>query len=121
MRLTRDQLKQLLARNPQIRCDDQTLAKVSPPLEEPGTPDALDQVVPAQTKSQSRPLVRFIFRRLQLWDVDAVAGGSKDLLDGLQEAGLIPGDRPDQIRFEAFQEQVKTKRQEGTVIELIDF
>lgn len=64
------------------------------------------------------PLVRFTLRRVRLLDVDAEGGSCKDLLDGLQYAGLIHGDRKDQIRFQVDQQKVAHFYEEETIIEI---
>lgn len=121
-------LKAILARNPAItveRDDNDKPAriylscnKVHTPVEERGTPDALDEVVPGEETRQTRPIVRFIFYRTRLLDADARAHGCKDMLDGLVEAGFIPGDREEEIDFDAKQIKVSYKKDERTEIEI---
>lgn len=65
-----------------------------------------------------RPAVRFTLSRVRLLDADAKWGSIKDLLDGLAYAGLIPGDREDQITLEVTQEKVRSYKEEETVIEV---
>lgn len=72
-----------------------------------------------KAQSDDRIIVRFIGRRTRPLDPDNFAGGCKDLLDGLRHAGLIPGDRPDQIVFVTEQIKVSHRWQESTVIELL--
>ncbi len=64
------------------------------------------------------PLVRFKLCRVRLLDVDAKWGSVKDLLDGLQYAGLIRGDREGEIRLEVEQERVSHFAEERTEIHL---
>jgi hypothetical protein len=80
---------------------------------------ALDGHDAGETQGAGCPLVRFTLRRVKLLDVDAKFGSIKDLLDALQYAGAIRGDREGQIRLEVLQEKVKTYAQEETQIEVI--
>ena len=64
------------------------------------------------------PLVRFTLRRVKLLDIDAKYGSIKDLLDGLQYAGLIHGDREGEIRLEVNQQKVAHYKDEKTIIEV---
>jgi hypothetical protein len=66
----------------------------------------------------SCPLVCFTLHRVQLLDVDAKYGSVKDLLDGLQYAGLIAGDKEGQIDLKVEQIKVKHREEEQTVIEI---
>ena len=65
-----------------------------------------------------RPGVVFTLHRVRLLDTDAKHGSCKDLLDGLAYAGLIPGDREDQITLDVRQEKVASFKVEQTVIEI---
>jgi hypothetical protein len=65
-----------------------------------------------------RPRVRFVLCRVRLLDVDAKYGSVKDLLDGLATAGLIPGDREDQVSIEVHQFKVRHYEDEETLIEI---
>ena len=71
-----------------------------------------------KTQSARRPHVCFTLCRIKLLDVDAKYGSIKDLLDSLQYARLIQGDREDQITLEVRQEKVAHRCEEKTVIEL---
>ena len=118
--MTEEQLKQLLLRNPEISArDNSTLRPILASDPQPGEENALVQMAERETESETRITVRFTFRCLKLTDADVIHGRGKDLLDGLQNAQLIPGDREDQIRLEATQEKVTSKNQEGTLIEII--
>lgn len=72
-----------------------------------------------ETQGPGCPLVRFTLCRVRLLDVDAKYGSTKDLLDGLQHAGLIRGDKEGQITLEVNQVKVKSFKQEKTIIEII--
>lgn len=71
-----------------------------------------------KTPRARRPHVRFTLCRTRLLDVDAKYDSIKDLLDGLQYAGLIPGDREDQITLEVEQIKVAHRKDEMTRIEI---
>ncbi len=86
-----------------------------PPCERPAplAPDCC-----RETQSTGCPLVRFTLRRVRLLDVDAKYASVKDLLDGLQYAGLIRGDKEGEVRLEVVQEKVKKFCEESTLIEI---
>jgi hypothetical protein len=67
-----------------------------------------------------RPIVGFTLFRVNLLDWEAKYGSVKDLLDGLRFAGLIRGDREDQIDPQSYVRQVKVAHrcEEKTVIEI---
>lgn len=130
--MTEAELQAILSRNPQIKASEscglgasawikeyehKTVREVLPEKSELGKANALDPVVSGKGKSQGRITVRFVLCRARLLDVDAVAGCCKDLLDGLQDACLIPGDRQDDITFEARQKKVG-KKDEGVIIDI---
>ena len=69
-----------------------------------------------KTQSTRRPHVCFTLCRTKLLDVDAKYGSIKDLLDSLQYAGLVSGDREDQITLEVQQEKVAHRSEERTEI-----
>lgn len=114
--MTEAELKAILARNPAISYDNQTLRQVSAQEPEHRTPDAPDADCVRDAQSQASTFVCFVFRRIHLLDADAVSGSGKDLLDGLQDAGLIHGDRETEIGFEAIQQKVGKRKDEGTYI-----
>lgn len=77
----------------------------------------------AETKGETghaRQIVVVIksYRR-RLLDPDNLTGGTKYFVDGCRYAGLIPGDKPDQITLQVSQEKVKSKDQERTEIEIL--
>lgn len=79
---------------------------------------ALDKNHEGEAPSAGRPLVRFTLRRVRLLDADAKYGSIKDLLDGLQFAGLVRGDKEEEIILEVRQEKVGSFKEEKTVIEI---
>lgn len=64
------------------------------------------------------PHVRFTLCRVRLLDIDAKWHSCKDLLDGLQYAGLIPGDKEGQITLQVDQVRVSKFKDERTEIEI---
>ena len=84
-----------------------------PEPEQPlGCPDAREK------KSATRPVVRIISHRVRLLDLDNLYRGAKATLDSLSISRLIPGDREDQIDYQARQVKVQHRKDECTVIEL---
>ena len=79
---------------------------------------ALDAPVSGKKKSARRVTVRFTLYRLQLLDVDSKPASCKDLLDGLQLAGLITDDDEKHIKLKVEQVMVHHRRDEQTVIDL---
>ncbi len=73
-----------------------------------------------EAPSAKRPLIGFTLCRVRLLDWEAKWSSVKDLLDGLQKAGLIPGDREDQIHPKSFvvQKKVRSFAEEKTLIEI---
>lgn len=117
--MTEAEFQAILARNPQISTNETGfIRQVFASKPEPGTSDAPDPVVGRKTKSQGSIVVRFTICCLKLSDVDAIHGRGKDLLDGLADAGLIPGDRQDQIRYEALERKVAKRKDQGVRIEI---
>ncbi len=79
---------------------------------------ALDSANAGETQGFRRTRVRFTLHRVRCLDPDNAAASCKDLLDGLQYAGLILGDEPWRIIFQVEQEKVKSYKDERTVIEI---
>lgn len=92
--------------------------KVRHPESQRDQAPALGGAVPGKTERLPKTVVRFIGYRVTLLDPDNFAGSVKDLLDGLRHAGLLPGDRPDQITLITEQEKVDVYSEEKTVIEI---
>ncbi len=67
-----------------------------------------------------RPVIGFTLYRVKLLDWEAKYSSVKDLLDGCVAAGLLDGDREDQIDPKSYVRQVKVKSyaEERTVIEV---
>ena len=122
-RFTQEQLDGLLKRNKHItintgRIDDQTPAQVPHPKPTKQARE-LETNGQRETPGTGRPLVRFTLSRVRLLDADAKWGSVKDVLDGLQYAGLIRGDREDQIELEVRQTKVSSFKAETTEVEII--
>ena len=100
----------LLSRNsPRAKISDSKPAKQA---------RALDKNRQGKAQGTGCPLVRFTLRRHKLLDVDAKYGSIKDLLDGLQYASLIHGDREGEISLEVLQEKISSKEEEQSIIEI---
>jgi hypothetical protein len=91
---------------------------VSDPQLELDKAKALVRPIPRETSRLDKTVVRFVGRRTRLLDPDNFAGSVKDLLDGLQEAGLIHGDSLADITLITEQEKVAHVRDEETIIEI---
>lgn len=87
-----------------------------PNAEQRQRPSPLARNLEAQASGARCPLVRFTLRRVSMLDVDAKYASCKDLLDGLQYAGLIPGDKEGEIELEVTQERVRSFKDEETEI-----
>ena len=81
---------------------------------------ALDIAISGKAEGFRGASVRFTLFRVRPLDPDNAAASTKDLLDGLRHAALIPGDEPWRIRFEVTQEKVNHFRDEKTVIAISD-
>jgi hypothetical protein len=73
---------------------------------------------PREAQGAGCPFVRFTLLRVSLLDVDAKYASVKDLLDGLQRAQLIHGDKEGQVRLEVEQVKVSHYHEEKTIIEI---
>ena len=115
--MTRDELKEILKRNPHLSTNDDSLKPRLPDTQpQPHKRKTLGGKLPGQTESLPRVSVRFIGYRTRPCDPDNFAGSVKHLLDGLRHAGLIPGDDPWQITLETAQVKVSKKALERTDI-----
>jgi hypothetical protein len=68
--------------------------------------------------SRPRVVLRIIRRACRLVDADNL-GGAKFLIDAIRRSGLIADDDPRSIKLELEQEEVQTRPQEGTLIEIV--
>jgi hypothetical protein len=111
------ELRAILSRNPAITTDDNpSCRQVRNPEPERDPATTLEPVAERETQSVRRIGVRFTGFRVRLLDSDNYAGSVKDLLDGLQYSGLIPGDDPQRITLVTDQVRVKTRKEERTEI-----
>src|SRR4030095_2639644 len=97
------------------RADDLPSAQVSNAQPSKQSP-SLERQCEGKAPGTGCPVVCFTLRRVRLLDIDAKSSSIKDLLDGLQYAGLVDGDREGQISLEVRQEKVAHYREEETEI-----
>lgn len=118
--MTKEDLKALLLRNPQISVDENKAGGlVSNPEPKRHKKTTLGGSIRREKESVGRPTVRFIGYRIRRTDPDNFAGSVKDLLDGLRQAGVIDDDRVQDIILQTEQEKVCSKAKERTEIEII--
>jgi hypothetical protein len=112
--------KSLLAANPPVRGDVAAEAELHAP-EPAQPPTTLATASSGEAQGAVRPLIRFTLLRTKLLDWDAKHGVIKNILDGIVSAGLLHGDREDQLHPESCitQEKVKTLKEQCTLIEII--
>jgi hypothetical protein len=101
----------------QIAADD-LARRVSHAQPQPAAGSALDAPAQGKEKSGRRITVRVTRYARKLLDADNFAGGCKPIIDQLRYTGHIPDDNPAAIKLEFEQEKVRTKKEEGTRIEL---
>jgi hypothetical protein len=73
---------------------------------------------PREAQGARCPTVCFTLCRVQLLDVDAKYSSVKDLLDGLQHAGCIYGDKEGEVVLIVNQKKVSHYDEEQTIIEI---
>ena len=100
--------RSVLAANPGIQNPVSELHKAKQPLEATGGKETGIQI----------PCVRLTLCRVNLLDVDAKYASVKDVLDGLQHAGIICGDKEGEITLEVEQVKVAHFKDERTEIEV---
>ena len=69
-------------------------------------------------RATGRIEVRFTLFRVRCLDPDNAAASTKNLLDGLRHAGLLPEDNPWTIKLQVEQEKIKGFDNEKTEIEI---
>ena len=79
----------------------------------------LDPAMEGTIRGNARIVVRIVGFRIRPLDADNFCGGTKDIVDGLRYAGLIPDDSPEHIILVTEQRKVSTKAEERTEIELL--
>ena len=93
--------------------------QVSSPKSKQDKAATLDTTVPGKEEGSKRVIVRFIGYVCRPLDYDNFIAGTKDLLDGIVKAGLIPDDSTEFIIHEARQIKVATRKEERVEIEII--
>lgn len=63
-------------------------------------------------------VLRITSCRCVLLDEDNLAGGCKYLIDAIRRSGQIPDDDPGSIQLIIDQVQVRTKREQGTLVRI---
>ena len=79
---------------------------------------ALVETPPDEERRAGRRTVRITRHACRMLDADNFAGGAKYLIDAMRHEGLIPNDDPASIRLEFEQVRVRTRKEEGTMIEV---
>jgi hypothetical protein len=79
---------------------------------------ALGDQTSGETKSDVRPFVCIITRRVRLLDKDNAYASTKCLTDCLHEIGLIPGDSEKDIELEVRQEKVDHFHEQRTEVKI---
>jgi hypothetical protein len=121
MNWTHEQLKQLgYAQQP-----DGSFARtesVSPRIPhaqpQPHPRQALDRALEGEGENRPRFGLRITRIACQPLDADNFAGGCKFLIDAVRRRGLIPDDDPQSVEIAFRQIKAKTKREEGTSIQI---
>lgn len=91
------------------------LSNSKPECDEAST---LVETIQGKEKGEDRIIVRFRSCRCKLLDKDNLYASVKDLLDGLQDARLIPDDKEEEINLQVEQEKVSRRKDEKTIIEI---
>ena len=78
----------------------------------------MERAVQREKPGMERIRVSFTGYRVRPIDPDGFAGSTKDLLDGIRRADLIPDDSWRHIKLETQQEKVKTYAEERTEVEI---
>lgn len=91
-----------------------------PPAKPTQPARALDRDDAGEAPRTERPLVRIVMFRVRLLDADAKHGACKNIVDGLQYAGAIRGDKEDQVNLIVEQVRVPHYCEERTEV-VIDY
>lgn len=117
-RMTYDDLQNILRRNKSITAEGLIVAARNRPCQPERVPDqALEVVQRPQEGVGQRITVRITCYRVRLQDPDN--GLFKPLVDQLRYAAIISEDNHSTIKLETDQVRVKTKKEEGTKVEVI--
>ncbi|SRR5260221_2964334 len=119
--MTRQELEQILARNPAVTANDDPprVAGVQSSVNKPDKGGPLVRRLRRTRESVARIIIRITDRRIRPLDPDRFAGGVHTLLDGLRHSKLIPEDNPFAIKLELESEEVSRRKEEGTFIDII--
>lgn len=80
---------------------------------------ALDGASSNEGGGKERVVVRITKCAVRLTDLDNAVGGAKFCIDALRYAKLIPDDDPGSIDLQFQQLKVATKKEQGTLIEIL--
>lgn len=78
----------------------------------------LVETAPDEESRAERLTVRITCHACRVLDADNFAGGCKYIIDAMRHERLIPNDDPASIRLEFEQVHVRTRAEEGTMIEI---
>ena len=79
---------------------------------------ALERTVEGKEKVSTRVGLKYVLYRVRLLDPDAVHGATKVCTDCLCQAGLIPGDGPEQIELDVTQIKVAHMNEQRTTLKI---
>ena len=103
--------------------DEQTNNTMAPRISNPEPKQdsrlPLDNSTSNEAGSAKRVEVRITRRSIKLLDADNLAGGCKHLIDAMRKEKLIVNDDPETIDLIFKQERVKTKKEQGMIVEII--
>lgn len=98
---------------------NQVGSQVSHPKPKRNQKAALGSVAEREEKIVGRISLKFVLYRVRPLDPDGAAGSTKDLIDGLREANLLPEDDPWTISLQVEQVKVSHYSEERTELEII--
>lgn len=101
-----------------LKHEDSTDCVLQDPKPERDQKAALGYANAGKVQSVQRVKVRIVGLRARPLDCDNYAGSTKDMLDGLRHAGLIPDDAPWAITLQTEQVKVAHRKDECTIIEI---
>ena len=118
MKITWQNLKEMLNRNPQLRNENQALCQIPGAQHKSDKAVALGKGDAGKAKSVDRITVRIIGFLVRPHDSERFSGGCEYLIDGLRHAKLIPDDSWWDIRLITEQEKIRSYAEERTEIEI---
>lgn len=93
--------------------------QIHPQKPEPRLGPPLGNALSRKEKGAGRITVRYRISRVRPLDFENAPSGTKPITDALRRCGLIPGDSPEEIKYELEQKRVQKYSQEQTEIEII--